>query len=262
MLKLLGGNLAADLLLQIRDEDTPNWLTEGEEGGEGSRFNLLIGEITRLLLAEVSDLLPLRLAHICTGVEDDFDVPGRVDGYMVDVGRLCVVSIRRAGDGMLPPIQFYFRGIKCWFVDIHRDERTARPIEGIHDLPASLIGMTVLIVDPALATGGTLAATIQLLKAKGAEKIIFLGVLGAASGVERIERKYTNVTLCLGGIDSVLTTHPDRNAFIYPGLGDAGDKQFGPNPHHVLPRRLDGEPVVEVVGELPYLEPRSDPDRP
>jgi uracil phosphoribosyltransferase len=112
---------------------------------------------------------------------------------------------------------------KVWHIGLYRDERTLNPVEYYNKLPIEPAVGLCLILDPMLATGGSAAATVDILKRWGVRKIKFVGIIGAPEGIEILQKKHPDVPIHLATIDDHLNDH----GFIVPGLGDAGDRQFG-----------------------------------
>lgn len=132
-----------------------------------------------------------------------------------------VVAVLRAALGMVEPALALLPGAQVGFVGLARDETTHTPQSYLESLPADLGGRRVLVLDPMLATGGSLAHCLQLLRDRGAGPIVVVCVLATPQGLERIGALATDIVTA--AVDGVL----DQRAFIVPGLGDAGDRQFG-----------------------------------
>jgi uracil phosphoribosyltransferase len=117
---------------------------------------------------------------------------------------------------MLPSAQ-------VWHIGLYRDERTLRPVEYYNKLPVSPTVQVCLVLDPMLATGGSAVATVDILKRWGAQRIKFVGLIGAPEGVQRLSQSHPDVPIYLAALDD----HLNDIGYIVPGLGDAGDRQFG-----------------------------------
>jgi uracil phosphoribosyltransferase len=114
-------------------------------------------------------------------------------------------------------------GAEVWHIGLSRDERTLKPIEYYRKLPVSPTVDVCLILDPMLATGGSASATVDILKQWGAKRIKYVGIIAAPEGVERLSSRHPDVPIHIGALDERL----NDIGFIVPGLGDAGDRQFG-----------------------------------
>jgi uracil phosphoribosyltransferase len=198
--------LVADALARIRDKATPNAL-----------FRQNLERIGTLLIARATEELPT----VTTTVETPLtEAPAR---------RLAVqpvvVPILRAGLGFVHAAQELLPDADVGFVGITRDETTFAPKPYVNKLPESLSGRPVIVVDPMLATGGSLVHTIELLRERDApEPIVVVCALCAPEGIERVREAGVAVHIVTAAVDDHLNEH----AFIVPGLGDAGDRQFGP----------------------------------
>jgi uracil phosphoribosyltransferase len=137
--------------------------------------------------------------------------------------KLSIVPILRAGLGMLDGVLTLVPNAKVSVVGLYRDEETLNPVAYFDKVINDIDQRTALIIDPMLATGGTLLATIDLLKQKGCKKIIGLFLVAAPEGLERVTKLHPDVDLFIASIDDSL----NENGYILPGLGDAGDKIFG-----------------------------------
>ena len=137
--------------------------------------------------------------------------------------KLAVVPILRAGLGMVEGMLEMIPAAKVGHIGMYRDEKTAEPIEYYCKLPADCANREVFVVDPMLATGGSGLDAIELLKKEGVTKIKFLCIIAAPEGIEKIEKEHPDVQIYCAAIDEKL----NENAYIVPGLGDAGDRIFG-----------------------------------
>ena len=134
-----------------------------------------------------------------------------------------LVPILRAGIGMVEGVWGLMPSAEVWHIGLYRDERTLQPVEYYNKLPIEPTVSLCLILDPMLATGGSATATVDILKEWGVNKIKFVGILAAPEGVAAMQEAHPDVDIHVAKIDSHLNEH----GFIVPGLGDAGDRQFG-----------------------------------
>jgi uracil phosphoribosyltransferase len=198
--------LVADALARIRDRTTPNAL-----------FRQNLERIGTLLLARATESLPTVETTVATPLTDA--AARRLAVQPV------VVPILRAGLGFVHAAQELLPDADVGFIGISRDEATFAPKPYVNKLPESLAGRPVIVVDPMLATGGSLVHTCELLIERDAPlPIIAVCALCAPEGIERLGEAGLSVHVVTAALDSHLNDH----AFIVPGLGDAGDRQFGP----------------------------------
>jgi len=129
----------------------------------------------------------------------------------------------RAGLGMVEGALEMLPSAEVWHIGLYRDERTLRPVEYYNKLPVNPTVQVCLVLDPMLATGGSAAATVDILKRWGAQHIKFVGLIGAPEGVRRLSSAHPDVPIYLAALDERL----NDIGYIVPGLGDAGDRQFG-----------------------------------
>lgn len=134
-----------------------------------------------------------------------------------------LIPILRAGLGMVNGIWEMMPGAEVWHIGLYRDERTLKPVSYYNKLPTAPTVQVCLVLDPMLATGGSAVATVDILKKWGAERIKFVGVLAAPEGIDLLRKSHPDVPIHVAQIDS----HLNDIGFIVPGLGDAGDRQFG-----------------------------------
>jgi uracil phosphoribosyltransferase len=139
------------------------------------------------------------------------------------VDKIGLIPVLRAGLGMVEGIWEMMPSAEVWHIGLYRDERTLKPVSYYNKLPTSPTVQVCLVLDPMLATGGSASATIDILKNWGAERIKFLGILAAPEGIERLQHDHPDVPIHIATIDQKL----NDIGYIVPGLGDAGDRQFG-----------------------------------
>lgn len=137
--------------------------------------------------------------------------------------KLAIVPILRAGLGMVDGMQTMIPAAKVGHIGLYRDEETAKPIEYYCKLPEDCANREVFVVDPMLATGGSAAAAIQMLKDKGVKHIHFMCIIAAPEGVQVLTHAHPDVDVYIGALDERL----NERKYIVPGLGDAGDRIFG-----------------------------------
>jgi uracil phosphoribosyltransferase len=185
---------------------------------ESKLFREVVNELTSLMVYEATEDLPLRTVTFETPLE-------RADGVEV-AARVGLVPILRAGLGMTDAALAILPQAEVWHLGFRRDEETHLPMSYYNRLPDVCPNDLVIVLDPMLATGGSAAAAIATLKRWGAPKITFVGLIAAPEGVERLQREHPDVRVHVALLDRQL----DENAFIRPGLGDAGDRMFGTEP--------------------------------
>ena len=137
--------------------------------------------------------------------------------------KLAIVPILRAGLGMVDGMLELIPVAKVGHIGLYRDPETHEPVEYYCKLPADCADREVFVVDPMLATGGSSVAAIQMLKDKGCKKIHFMCIIAAPEGVKKMQEAHPDIDLYIGALDD----HLNENAYIVPGLGDAGDRIFG-----------------------------------
>ena len=181
-----------------------------------SEFRRLLHEITQLLAYEITRELPLTNTSIDTPMET-------MDSPILAGKKLALVSILRAGNGMLDGVLELVPSARVGFVGLYRDEETLQPVQYYFKAPKELGDRMVIAVDPMLATGNSSAAAIDLLKEAGATNIRFLCLLAAPEGVARMKEAHPDVPIVTASLDREL----NEKGYIVPGLGDAGDRMFG-----------------------------------
>jgi uracil phosphoribosyltransferase len=179
-------------------------------------FRQLLREISQLLAYEVTRDLAMTTKKIETPICE-------MDAPVLAGRKLALVSILRAGNGLLDGILELVPSARVGFVGLYRDEQTLKPIQYYCKLPSELDERLVIAVDPMLATGNSSVAAIDLLKASGATNIRFLCLLAAPEGVARMKAAHPDVPIVTASLDERL----NEKGYIVPGLGDAGDRMFG-----------------------------------
>ncbi len=181
-------------------------------------FRELVKELTSLMVYEATSDLPLHTVSFETPLE-------RTEGAEV-ASRVGLVPILRAGLGMTEAALAILPQAEVWHLGFRRDEETHLPQSYYNRLPDVCPNDLVIVLDPMLATGGSASAAIATLKRWGAPKITFVGLIAAPEGVRRLEQDHPDVRVHVALLDREL----DANAYIRPGLGDAGDRMFGTEP--------------------------------
>jgi uracil phosphoribosyltransferase len=203
-LQVVDGPLSQHKLAVLRDERTPT-----------PEFRQAMKELALIMVAEATSDMPTRPVRIRTPLAET-----EVEEISAPV---CLVPVLRAGLGMLDGALALLPQATVGFMGLFRDEETAQPIEYYVNLPRNLEDYLVLVLDPMLATGGSLSATLTKLKDEGATWISCLHAVAAVPGVERLSREHSDVRLYAAAVDPEL----DERSFIVPGLGDAGDRLYG-----------------------------------
>lgn len=179
-------------------------------------FRRLLKEISQLLAYEVTRGLPMTTKRIETPL-----CP--MDAPSIEGKKLVLVSILRAGNGLLDGILELVPAARVGFVGLYRDPETLQPVQYYYKVPQELDDRVVIVVDPMLATGNSSVAAVDLLKKSGAKNIRFLCLLAAPEGIRRMREAHPDVPIVTAAVDSHLNDH----GYIVPGLGDAGDRMFG-----------------------------------
>jgi len=197
--------LAADRLTTLRDEGTDN-----------AAFRVALRDLTTMLVYEATRDVPTRTLTVRTPLAE-------TAGARLAKPPL-LVAILRAGLGMIDSALVLLPEARVGFVGVARDEETASPVPYLESLPDDLHGQPVLVFDPMLATGGSMTYAIGLLQRRGADDISVLSVVVAPEGIAALEKAGAGVRVFTAAVDDGL----NDVAYIVPGLGDAGDRQFGP----------------------------------
>jgi uracil phosphoribosyltransferase len=182
---------------------------------EPKKFREVVREITGLLLYEAT-------ADLAT-FEIDVHTPLAVMKGCEIADRIGFVPILRAGVGMVDAALDLIPTAQVWHIGLYRDHRTLMPIEYYNKLPVQPTVDVCYVLDPMLATAGSATATVKILKDWGARRIKFVGLIAAPEGVARLHEEHPDVPIYVGAVDDHLNEH----GYIVPGLGDAGDRQFG-----------------------------------
>lgn len=202
-LHVLNHPLVKHHLSILRDRSTPPW-----------QFRQQVHRLATLLAFSATEDLPLESRPVQTPLID-------TTGHQLSC-RIALVPILRAGLGLVDPLQSLLPEAEVWHLGMFRDEATSRPVEYYCKLPVDDPCDVGLVLDPMLATGGSLLSAIEALKRWGCPDIRVLSVIASQPGVERLKSEYPQVRLFVCTVDPTLN---DRN-FIVPGLGDAGDRIF------------------------------------
>ena len=179
-------------------------------------FRQLLREISLLLAYEITRELPMSTMRIETPLQP-------MDAPVLEGKKLALVSILRAGNGLMDGILELIPSARVGFVGLYRDPETLLPVQYYSKLPSSLEERMTIVVDPMLATGNSSAAAIDLIKQAGATNIRFLCLLASPEGVARMKEAHPDVPIVTAALDERL----DGHGYIVPGLGDAGDRMFG-----------------------------------
>jgi uracil phosphoribosyltransferase len=196
--------LVAHKLSRLRDRNT-----------EPKKFRELVREIAGLLAYEAT-------ADLVT-VPRQLKTPlAAITGAELKE-KIGLVPILRAGLGMVEGIWELMPQAEVWHIGLYRDEKTLQPVQYYNKLPVEPTVSVCLILDPMLATGGSAVATVDIVKRWGVKKIKFVGLIGAPEGIAALQAAHPDVPIHLAAVDD----HLNERGYIVPGLGDAGDRQFG-----------------------------------
>ena len=179
-------------------------------------FRELVNEIAMLMMYDATRDLPLEDKQVTTpcGVADCKVLAGR---------KLAFVPILRAGLGMVDGALHLVPAARVGHIGLYRNEETLEPVEYYCKLPDPIEERTIVVVDPMLATGGSACAALDFIKQHGGKNIKFMSIIAAPEGLERLTKEHPDVQVYVGHLDREL----NENAYICPGLGDAGDRIFG-----------------------------------
>jgi uracil phosphoribosyltransferase len=179
------------------------------------KFRELVREISMLLAYEATQDLALKAITVESPM-------GIAKGYLLQE-QIGLIPILRAGLGMVEGVWEMMPGSEVWHIGLFRDERTLKPVQYYNKLPVSPTVQLCLVLDPMLATGGSAVATVDILKEWGAQRIKYMGIIAAPEGVNALHSAHPDVDIYVAAIDERL----NDIGYIVPGLGDAGDRQFG-----------------------------------
>ena len=192
-------------------------LTFIRDKNTGSKeFRELVKEVSMLMAYEVTRDLPLEDINIETPVAE-------TKSQVIAGKKLGLVPILRAGLGMVDGMLNLLPAAKVGHVGLYRDPETLKPVEYYCKLPQDIEERELIVLDPMLATGGSAVAAIQFLKNKGATNIKLMNLIAAPEGLEEVSKAHPDVDIYVAGVDERL----NEDAYIIPGLGDAGDRLFG-----------------------------------
>ena len=179
-------------------------------------FRELVGEMAMLMCYEATRNLPTEQVQVKTPM-------GMADCRVLSGKKLAIVPILRAGLGMVDGILALIPSAKVGHIGLYRDAETHLPVEYYCKMPPDISERTVMVLDPMLATGGSASAALQFLKGYGCKNLILMNIIASPEGVARIEKDHPDVDIFVAAVDQGL----NENAYIVPGLGDAGDRIFG-----------------------------------
>lgn len=182
---------------------------------KSKEFRELIREIAILLAYEATRDLALAPATVETPM-------GQAKGARLQE-QIGLVPVLRAGLGMVEGVWEMMPGSEVWHIGLFRDERTLKPVQYYNKLPVSPTVQVCIVLDPMLATGGSASATVDLLKKWGAQRIKYMGIIAAPEGIKTLHDSHPDVDIHIAAVDERL----NEIGYIVPGLGDAGDRQFG-----------------------------------
>ncbi|MCJ7703276.1 MAG: uracil phosphoribosyltransferase [Anaerolineales bacterium] len=196
--------LVSHKLSRLRDTNT-----------KSKKFRELIREISALLTYEATADLNTMVRPVQT--------PLKATTGLELKDQVGLIPILRAGLGMVEGVWGLIPNAEVWHIGLYRDESTLQPVQYYNKLPVAPTVQVCLVLDPMLATGGSAVATVKILKKWGASRIKFMGIIAAPEGVAAMQAAHPDVPIYLAAIDDHLNEH----GYIVPGLGDAGDRQFG-----------------------------------
>jgi len=179
-------------------------------------FRELVHEISAMLAYEITRDMPMHSIEVETPLET-------MTSRVIDGKKVVLASILRAGNGFLDGMLHVIPGARVGHIGLYRDPDSLQAVEYYFKMPSDMQERDVIVLDPMLATGGSATATVDILKRWGAERILFVGLIGSPEGVHHLRTDHPDVPIYLGAIDD----HLNEIGYIVPGLGDAGDRQFG-----------------------------------
>ena len=179
-------------------------------------FREVVGEIAALMCYEATRNLPTKDETIQTPIAE-------AKVYVLAGKKLAIVPILRAGLGMVDTIIDLIPSAKVGHIGLFRDPETHEPVKYYCKMPPDIADRQVFIVDPMLATGGSASDAINFIKEYGCKNITLMNILAAPEGLDRVQSDHPDVDIYVAGVDERL----NENAYIVPGLGDAGDRIFG-----------------------------------
>lgn len=179
-------------------------------------FRRLLDELSTLMAYEVTRDMPLQPVQIETPLET-------MTGHVIDGKKLVLVSILRAGDGLLDGMLRVVPSSRVGHIGLYRDPETLRPVEYYFKMPSEVAERDVIVVDPMLATGHSAAAAVARIKQLRPRSIKFMCLLAAPEGIAAMQSEHPDVDIYTAAVDRCLNEH----GYILPGLGDAGDRIFG-----------------------------------
>jgi len=188
---------------------------------EPKKFRELVSELAMIMIYEATHDLPLQPRTVETPLTT---TQGNVMG-----AKIGLVPILRAGLGMVEGAWRLLPQAEVWHLGLYRDERTLKPVEYYNKLPTDPTVQLCLVLDPMLATGGSAIAAVEVLKRWGVARIKFVGLIAAPEGIRALHTLHPDVDIHVAAVDERLTNESDPfpSGYIWPGLGDAGDRQFG-----------------------------------
>lgn len=178
-------------------------------------FRELVRELALLICYEATQDLRLSPKTVMTPM-------GEAAGFKAEEA-IGLVPVLRAGLGLVEGVVELLPNVQVWHIGLYRDEKTLRPVEYYNRLPTEPTVQLCLVLDPMLATGGSAVATVDILKRWGVKRIKYVGLIAAPEGIERFSKAHPDVPIHVAAVDERL----NEIGFIVPGLGDAGDRQFG-----------------------------------
>ena len=188
---------------------------------EPKKFRELVSELAMMLIYEATQDLLLRAYTV--------ETPLTTTQGEVMASKIGLVPILRAGLGMVEGAWRLLPQVEVWHLGLYRDERTLKPVEYYNKLPTDPTVQLCLLLDPMLATGGSAIAAVEVLKRWGVSRIKFVGLIAAPEGIQALHALHPDVDVHVAAVDERLTNKSDPfpPGYIWPGLGDAGDRQFG-----------------------------------